>query len=242
MKFLQDYFSRHSSSVVVSARQGDGFAKRVANDFNPIHDHDSKRFCVPGDLLFAIALSEYGISESMHFRFAELLKADRKLILPEIQDLTDTKERSIEICNEREKVVLQLTLDGKTTCKDICNEQLVRRYVRFSGENFPHILLPLMREHQVMFHPTRPLVIYEQMSLLFKQTEFRDLTIKLSNTYLEVEGKRGNAWLEFDLLDQDREIGKGRKKLVLSGLRPFDEHAIKGMCDAYEARRSLVSS
>ena len=247
MKFLQNYFSLDDSDcessqladaeigkgvgIKVSAHQGDQFAKKIANDFNPIHDHDSKRFCVPGDLLFAIALSQYGICSQMNFRFSELLKADRVLYFPE-----RSGDGLIEVRNRRDRVVLEVTLEGNASTSDQSKEQLARSYVRFSGENFPQILLPLMREHQVMFNPQRPLVIYEQMSLSFEQTQFTDLSIELGNTYLEVEGKRGNAWLEFNLMDQGKAIGTGRKKLVLSGLRPYDEAAMKRMCEAYEAR------
>lgn len=240
MKFLEDYFSRTNSApgafkgITVSAHQGDAFAKKIANDFNPIHDHDSKRFCVPGDLLFAIALSEYGICSQMNFHFSELLKADRELSLPERQG-----DGLVEIRNQRDKVVLQLSVDGEANQNEQSKQQLAQRYVRFSGENFPQILLPLMRQHKVMFNPARPLVIYKQMSLTLSQTQFSDLSIELSNTSLEVEGKRGNAWLEFNLLDQGNTIGAGRKKLVLSGLRPYDEQAMQEMCHAYESRRLL---
>ncbi|MCV6022657.1 DUF3581 domain-containing protein, partial [Escherichia coli] len=49
------------------------FAKRVAGDYNPIHDEDNKRFCVPGDLLFAVLLSKEGISQKMRFRFSGMV-------------------------------------------------------------------------------------------------------------------------------------------------------------------------
>ncbi len=36
---------------------------RVVDDFNPIHDEDNKRFCVPGDLLFSVLLANVGLSQ-----------------------------------------------------------------------------------------------------------------------------------------------------------------------------------
>jgi len=83
----------------------------------------------------------------------------------------------------------------------------------------------------VMFNPNRPLVIYEQMSLKFNDLEFSELNIQLGHTQLDVQGKRADAWLNFDLHDGDRSIGSGRKKLVLGGLREFDEAAIQALCD-----------
>jgi len=68
MKFLSDFYSAlQGDQISVSAEQGNNFAKFIADDFNPIHDTQSKRFCVPGDLLFAIALERYGLHESMSF-------------------------------------------------------------------------------------------------------------------------------------------------------------------------------
>ena len=45
----------------------------MAGDFNHIHDEDSKRFCVPGDLLFAVLLSKEGISQKMRFEFSGMV-------------------------------------------------------------------------------------------------------------------------------------------------------------------------
>lgn len=234
--FLENYISRSAQGISISAKQGSRFAKQIAYDFNPIHDEDSKRFCVPGDLLFALCLQRYGISESMHFQFAELLKADRFLHFPD-----DQEGKLIELVNDRQKVVLRLDITGETHKTDQAIEQLARIYVRFSGQNFPHILVPLMREQQVMFNPNRPLVIYEQMSLKFDRLEFTDLSIELAETQLEVQGKRGNAWLNFHLLDGQTQIGSGRKKLVLSGLRDYDEAAIQALCDEQTARQRALS-
>ena len=63
--FLNPYHSANNTKIIISAEQGSSFAKDISNDFNPIHDPGSKRFCVPGDLLFALVLGRYGISEKM---------------------------------------------------------------------------------------------------------------------------------------------------------------------------------
>ncbi len=55
--FLDPYHCEEDGFVRVGAEQASQFAKGVADDFNPIHDPDSRRFCVPGDLLFALVLS-----------------------------------------------------------------------------------------------------------------------------------------------------------------------------------------
>ena len=53
---LDEYYSDGNGHIAISREQASDFAKGVAGDFNPIHDVDAKRFCVPGDLLFSLAL------------------------------------------------------------------------------------------------------------------------------------------------------------------------------------------
>ncbi|MGL5048946.1 MAG: DUF3581 family protein, partial [Shewanella sp.] len=67
--FLAPYFLKQNQAISVSAQQASDFAKKIAQDFNPIHDVGAKRFCVPGDLLFALVLTQYGLSQSMKFGF-----------------------------------------------------------------------------------------------------------------------------------------------------------------------------
>ena len=71
--FIEQYFSEPQGRVCFTREQASDFAKRVADDFNPLHDVDAKRFCVPGDLLFAVILSKYGISRHMQFVFSGMV-------------------------------------------------------------------------------------------------------------------------------------------------------------------------
>ena len=61
---LNQYFSETDNSFEFTRQQASDFAKKVAGDFNPIHDVISKRFCVPGDLLFAVLLSKTEIGRA----------------------------------------------------------------------------------------------------------------------------------------------------------------------------------
>ncbi len=236
MKFLSNYYSvSQDQQLCVSAEQGNNFAKHVADDFNPIHDTQSKRFCVPGDLLFAIALERYGLRESMSFQFRGLIKADTSLCYPD----QDSHEAEFDVSCDRSKPVLGIQYSGASSHNVEKIEQLIRNYVVFSGQNFPHILVPLMKEHNVMINPQRPLVIYESMSLAFDNLNFDELRIELSATELEVLGKRGNAQLHFDLNDGDKKIGTGLKRLVLSGLREYQQASIDDMCEKYNSSKVL---
>ena len=54
---IDQYFSEPNGRICFTREQGSNFAKQMANDFNPLHDADGTRFCIPGDLLFAIILA-----------------------------------------------------------------------------------------------------------------------------------------------------------------------------------------
>jgi len=95
--FLQSFYTESDNQFSVSGEQGSQFAKQICNDYNPIHDPDSKRFCVPGDLLFALSLNNYGLSEKMNFDFSGLVPADKLLVFP----ISDSSELVIK--DEREK-------------------------------------------------------------------------------------------------------------------------------------------
>lgn len=235
MSFLSPYYTQTNNKLFsITALQGNNFAKQVADDYNPIHHSDSKRFCVPGDLLFAIALNQYGLYEKMTFRFLELVKADSPLLYPPSAHPKERSERiEFLVVNERDKPVLGVEAQGEYAQNATQIEQLVKKYVAFSGRNFPHILVPLMKAHNVMINPKRPLVIYESMTLEFSDLNFEVLDINLGDTTLDVDGKRGVAKLYFSLQSDRAVIGSGVKTLLLSGLREYDEVAINEMCEEY---------
>lgn len=230
--FLQSFHSSYQDNISISAEQGSDFAKSVSNDFNPIHDTASKRFCVPGDLLFALVLQRYGLSQEMSFNFSGMVSADTALCFP------PSVSEHLRIIDERDKCYLEVSRGGETTANIGLIEQLVNVYVLFSGQNFPHILVPLMAEHQVMINPVRPLVIYDSMSLQLDKLTLTTPTVELADTRLRVDGKRGEAQLQFRFMDEGRIVGMGVKKLILSGLREYQQDAIDSMVADYLARAS----
>lgn len=234
MKFLDQYYDRTSQGQFsVSGQQGSDFAKQIATDFNPIHDPLSKRFCVPGDLLFALALSEYGIHKNMAFQFLDLVSAETPLRYPQ----TNSDAADLQVLNDKDKAVLGVQYDGGGVEESHKIEALLKNYVAFSGQNFPHILVPLMKQHEVMINPKRPLVIYQSMSFNINDLSFDELQITLEKTELEVDGKRGNASLLFSIKSGGQEIGSGIKNLVLSGLRKYEEVAVQQLSEAYLERK-----
>jgi hypothetical protein len=230
--FLQSFFSQNGNQLSISAEQGSQFAKQVCNDYNPIHDVESKRFCVPGDLLFALTLNNYGLSQQMRFDFSGLVPANKELLFPE----WNTSELSIT--DSREKIYLNAYREGDMSQEQSAIEHLVRSYVAFSGHSFPYILVPLMQQHQVMINVARPLVMYQSMSLSLDQIALSTPEVKFLDAQMEVDGKRGNVTLQFSINEGEKAIGRGEKKLVLSGLREFDQQAMDQLILDYEARKA----
>jgi hypothetical protein len=109
--------------------------------------------------------------------------------------------------------------------------------VQFSGHNFPHVLEPLMAKHEVMINLERPLVIYESMSLDLERADVHDVRVEQTGAEMVVDGKRGNVRLLFRFMEGEREVGVGEKRMVLSGLRPYDPEGMRAIVERYDQRK-----
>ena len=219
--FLIPFYSCHQNGLIIKKEQGSKFAKEICNDFNPLHDVENKRFCVPGDLLFALTLKEYGISEKMGFSFCEMLPAEMPV------RIKNDVDHNLEIVDRYGKKYLGVDVGGSVNNHVASIKSLILSYVRFSGENFPNILVPLMANNGVMINPSRPLVIYESMSLKMKENLFEKVSTEVDDVFLEITGKRAKVAISFTLSSERQIIGAGAKNLVIASLRPYDQ----GLCD-----------
>lgn len=228
---LDQYYSEVNSTFQFTRQQASCFAKEIADDFNPIHDQDAKRFCVPGDLMFALVLARYGLSEHMHFEYAGMVGEGVALSIEE----SDTG--SLTITDALNKEYLRVERTG-SICRDVQRiTELTSSYVKFSGHTFPHILVPLMLKSNVMINPDRPFVVYQSMTINLEQFDFINPVLEIINTKLDITGKRGNATLEFCLKSSGKIIGHGEKTMVLSGLREFDQQKLDTLVDMYNQRK-----
>ena len=228
---LSDYYTKDSSTLRISAEQASNFAKTIAGDFNPLHDPDNRRFCVPGDLLFTAILQHYGISQRMQFRFSGMVGADVALRLEE------NPGDAYELRDATEKVYLHVDRSGEVTHDSQLVERLARSYVAFSGQNFPHILVPLLQEKGVMINVERPMVIYESMAFELTRVDIPNVELRLADSRMQVDGKRGDVRLTFEFLCGKTVVGTGCKRLLLSGLRPYEQSGMDKLVNAYLARR-----
>ncbi len=214
---FKDFYAQRGEYVVISAEQASRFAKGVAGDYNPIHNTDARRFCVPGDLLFTLVLVKFGLSRQMEFRFTNMVGADTPL------KFSEADNGDIHVCDESGKCYLQVVRRGEITRDEAAVEAFARCYVAFSGKNFPHYLKPLMEQHGVMFNPKRPLVIYDSMGFCLDRLDALSPDLALTQSSLEVQGKRADALLEFSIQSSGQPVGVGSKKLVVSGLCNYDD-------------------
>ena len=228
---LEKYYNLDGPRLSFTRRQASDFAKKVASDFNTIHDVDSKRFCVPGDLLFAVILDHYGLRQTMGFSFSGMVGDDTTLILPEVN------AREISIYDENDKKYLDVSSNGEHSRNAGLIAALTLKYVEFSGHTFPHVLVPLMKANNVMINTERPLVIYDHMRISLDTLDIDSVDLSLAETIFRLYGKRGDVALNYDLVCNGETVGKGQKKMVLSGLREFDQARVDALVEDYAQRR-----
>lgn len=230
---IDQYAEFNNQTVRVGRAQASSFAKGVAGDFNPIHDADAKKFCVPGDLLFAVVLHRYGVTQHMRFEFEGMVNDETKLILPE------TVADSFALEDADGKRYMSVTMSGERRSPDVWVSSLAERYVEFSGKAFPHILVGLMQSKQVMINPSRPLVIYRNMSIELDSFTDAPIDLKLKDAELELDGKKGMVTLSFVIESEGQEIGHGAKRMVLSGLREYDQEQMDQVIQKYDQSKQL---
>jgi len=223
---IENYFEKKGDFITFTRDQASTFAKREAGDFNPIHDVDARRFCIPGDLLFSVVLRFIGLYQSMSFEFLQLV--------------TDTHE--LRIVRDQEKYYLQdgsdrpyleVLVAGEFTNKPDLVSDLSRAYIEFSGETFPYLLVDLLQREEVMINPSRPLVMYKSMAFTLDSFAAGKMTLDYSGGSLSADGKKADVVLPFGIRGGDREIGKGSKNMLLGGLRPYDETLMDALVTDY---------
>ena len=222
--------------LAVNASQGSCFAKQMAGDFNPIHDEDNRRFCVPGDLLFALAVNHYGLRREMTFSFTDMVGDGVAVNFPA------TIEGRGQVSNTAGKPLLEVSLSGDAQRAPALCEALVREYVAFSGHNFPHILVPLLADNGVMINPDRPLVIYESMTLSFASLDFSTPRLTHAGARLALNGKRGAVSLDFVVNDGNRQVGRGCKQLAIGALLPYDQARMDLLVESFLARKAALTT
>lgn len=228
---LDNYYSTDNNKIYFSREQASNFAKRVAGDFNPIHNEDAKRFCVPGDLIFALVLAKHGLCQHMEFTFSGMVGEGMRL------EIEEPSTGTLSIRDENGKQCLGVKYSGEKTTDQALIADLTHRYAGFSGQTFPHILVPLMEKERVMINPERPMVIYQSMVIDLDRLDFSAPELDLSSSRLEIDGKRGHVRFDFQFKSGGDIVGKGEKNMILSGLREYNQGEIDRMVAGYNQHK-----
>ncbi|WP_428607869.1 DUF3581 family protein [Sedimenticola sp.] len=224
---LTDYYTEDEAGLRFTRQQASLFAKEIAGDFNPLHNQDAKLFCVPGDLLFAVTLAKYGLSQKMCFTFSGMVGDGTPL---QYQEQT---EHELRLVDGQEKNCLQIERHGQISHDSTLIKDFTRRYVEFSGKNFLQVLVPLMSQEGVMINPDRPLVIYQQMSIDLQRLDIEHPSLELTDTITNIEGKKGDVRMRFCLKSGSQVVGEGEKRMALRGIREFDQADMNRMVESY---------
>ena len=75
------------------------------------------------------------------------------------------------------------------------------------------------------------------MPLSLDTLDIDSVELQLSDCVFRIYGKRGDIALNFDLLNDGQAIGKGQKKLVVGGLREYDQARIDELVATYSGRK-----
>ena len=235
--FIEKYCTSLADSRFSFTReQASLFAKRVANDFNPLHDVDNSRFCVPGDLLFAKILLSEGLYADMRVTFNDMVSNGVEL------EICANDEGHKSICDLSGNMYMDIQYSGAHNHDTAMIEQLVRGYVAFSGDNFPNVFVPLMESRGVMINTVKPLVIYDSMTLKMARVDLQHPRLEAAGATLDINGKRGKVTLKFTYYDQGQVVGTGEKTMIVSGLRPYDQQAIDALIAEHQARQQRFAS
>lgn len=234
MTLLEQFFTDTGSTFSFTREQASNFAKNIAGDLNPLHDVTARRFCVPGDLLFAVVLSKGGISQRMRFDFSGMVSDGVPLLIHH------SNENDSAIQDESGKEYLKIHREGDiTTDKDLVRH-IICKYVEFSGHTYPDLMVPLLAEKKVMLNPDRPLAIYQSMTLSLDRLDLTKPNLESSQSTLAVNGKKGSALLQFNLIESGEIVGHGEKHMVIGGLMPYVQSEVdrmaKRLTDAHQAR------
>ncbi|TMP47184.1 DUF3581 domain-containing protein [Pseudoalteromonas citrea] len=229
---LSRFYQEQGEHVVITREQGSLFAKQVADDFNPLHDVDAKKFCVPGDLLFSLVLARYGVSENMQFSFVGMVDETSLLSFP-----TGGSEFDI---TSNDKVMMSVKREGEANLCPTLIDSLTKNYVEFSGTAFPHVIIPLMAEQGVMINPARPMVIYESMAIHLDDKSISQVELAADTPEFSYEGKRGKIILRFKLLSNGQQVGRGEKHMLVSGIREYCQDMVDDLITYYNNRKATL--
>ena len=84
-----------------------------------------------------------------------------------------------------------------------------------------------------MINTERPLVIYDHMRIALDTVDLESVSLEHSNCEFRLYGKRGDVALNFNFFCNGEKVGKGQKKMLISGLREYNQEKIDALVNSY---------
>lgn len=88
-----------------------------------------------------------------------------------------------------------------------------------------------------MINTERPLVIYDHMRITLDTVDMDSVSLTPTDSVFRIYGKRGDVALNYELKCNGETVGKGQKKMVVGGLREYDQDKIDKLIESVEARK-----
>jgi hypothetical protein len=70
------------------------------------------------------------------------------------------------------------------------------------------------------------MVMYESMTIDLDRLDIHSPSLEVDHNEVVVKGKRGEAQVAFNLVDSGNVVGRGRKRMILSGLRQYEQQVM----------------
>ena len=166
----------------------------------------------------------------MEFGFLGMVPAGIELILPE-------PSAQLLIKDAPGKDYLSILRSGGNSDNAGLIDNLTRNYVEFSGHTFPDLLVPMLAEQNMMINPARPMVMYESMTIDLDRLDIDSPVLEVDRKELSTNGKRGEVLLGFNLVESGKVVGRGKKRMILSGLREYDKPVMDEAVAVYNQRK-----
>ena len=88
-----------------------------------------------------------------------------------------------------------------------------------------------------MINPDRPMVMYESMTIDLDRLDIESPSLEIDHNEVAINGKRGEVRMAFNLVESGSIVGRGRKRLILSGLREYEKQAMDAITASLNQRK-----
>lgn len=208
----------------------DAYARNVVKDFNPIHNHLAKNYCVPGDLIFALMVERGGVHGSMRMDFLNRVGKDSEYIFV-------SGKAGMALLDRGNKVQAQLIGSGDASVCVKCISAVSDAVLSCTSSYFPYKMMRSLRAENLMLSGCRSLVILKSIEVNVSDLHFAsDLTAVFCSSSLRHSGRRGTIDAHFQLVGGNGQVlGQVIKTALIIGIERFNGKRSAQYLENYES-------